>query len=72
MWNLENGKDELVCRAATETQMLRKNVWTPKGKVVGGGGCGVMYWEIGIDIYTLMCIKWMANKKNKYRINIFK
>ena len=22
-----------------------------------GGGGGVMNWEIGIDIYTLMCIK---------------
>ena len=20
-------------------------------------------WEIGIDMYTLMCIKWMTNKK---------
>ena len=27
------------------------------GKVVGGGACGVMNWEIGIDMYTLMCIK---------------
>ena len=25
-----------------------------------------MNWEIGIDMYTLMCIKWMTNKdKNK-------
>ena len=23
----------------------------------GGGGGGVMNWAIGIDIYTLMCIK---------------
>ena len=22
-----------------------------------------MNWEIGIDMYTLMCIKWMTNKK---------
>ena len=29
--------------------------------MVGGGG-GVMNWEIGIDMYTLMCIKWMTNK----------
>ena len=29
----------------------------------GGGGGGVMNWEIGIDMYTLMCIKWMTNKK---------
>ena len=33
------------------------------GKVVGGGGCGVMNWEIGIDMYTLMGIKWITNKK---------
>ena len=33
------------------------------GKAAGGGGCGVMNWEIGIDMYTLMCIKWMTNKK---------
>ena len=28
------------------------------GLRVGGG----MNWEIGIDKYTLMCIKWMTNK----------
>ena len=33
------------------------------GKRQVGGGCGVMNWEIGIDMYTLMCIKWMTNKK---------
>ena len=29
------------------------------GKVAGGGGggSGEMNWEIGIDIYTLVCIK---------------
>ena len=32
-------------------------------KVAGGGGCGVMNWEIRIDMYTLICIKWMTNKK---------
>ena len=28
----------------------------------GGSGGGVN-WEIGIDIYTLICIKWITNKK---------
>ena len=28
----------------------------------GGGGGGVMNWEIGMDIYTLICIKWITNK----------
>ena len=34
----------------------------------GGGGGGVMNWEIGIDIYRLMCIKWMTNKNLLYKI----
>ena len=42
---------------------------TKAGKPWGGGGDGVMNWAIGIDMYTLMCIKPMTNKnllfKNK-------
>ena len=38
---------------------------TKQGKPQRGGGGGVMNWEIGIDMYTLMCIKWMINKKKK-------
>ena len=33
--------------------MERTNVWIPRGKGGGGG----MNWEIGVDIYTLLCIK---------------
>ena len=36
------------------------------GKAVGVGG-GVMNWEIGIDMYTLMCIKLMTNKDLLYK-----
>ena len=32
--------------------MQRTNVWLPSGEEKGG-----MNWEIGIDIYTLLCIK---------------
>ena len=28
-----------------------------KGESGGGGGGGVMNWEIGIDMYILICIK---------------
>ena len=39
-----------------------------------GGGGGVMIWEIRIDIYTLICIKWITNKnllyKKIYKINL--
>ena len=38
------------------------------GKAVGcGGGGGVMNWEIGIDMYTLICIKWITNKNLLYK-----
>ena len=50
--------------------MWRTNVWTPRGEHGGGGGGGggggVMNWEIGIDMYTLMCIKWITNKNLLY------
>ena len=31
------------------------------------GGWGVMNWEIGIDMYTLICIKWVTNKNLLYK-----
>ena len=34
---------------------------------MAGGGGGVMNWEIGIDIYTLICIKWITNKNLLYK-----
>ena len=42
--------------------MQRTNVWTPRGES-GSGGCVcvcVMNWAIGIDIYTLICMKWIT------------
>ena len=40
-----------------------------KGESGGGGSGGGMNWEIGIDIYTLMCIKLMPNKNLQYKKN---
>ena len=38
------------------------------GKVEGGWvGGGVMNLEIGNDIYTLTCIKWITNKNLLYK-----
>ena len=31
------------------------------------GGGGVMNWEIGIDTYTLIYIKWITNKNLLYK-----
>ena len=42
--------------------MKRTNLWLPGWE--GGGG---MNWEIGIDLYTLMCIKLMTNKNLQYK-----
>ena len=38
-----------------------------KGGKQGGGGGGGMNWEIGIDIYTLICIKQITNKNLLFR-----
>ena len=40
---------------------------TKVGKPRGGGGGDVMNWAIGIDMYTLMCIKLMTNKNLLYK-----
>ena len=46
----------------------REQMYGPQGgKVAGGCGGGVMNWAIGIDMYTLMCIKLMTNKILLYK-----
>ena len=41
----------------------REKTYGHQGGQAGDGGGGGMNWAIGIDMYTLMCIKWMTNKK---------
>ena len=48
------------------TDVENKHMDTKGGKPRGGGGGGVLYWAIGIDMYTLMCIKLMTNKNLLY------
>ena len=31
------------------------------------GGSGVISWEIGIDMYTLICIRWITNENLLYK-----
>ena len=40
---------------------------TKGGKPQWGGDGGVLNWTIGIDMYTLMCIKLMTNKNLQYK-----
>ena len=44
-----------------------KHADTKGGKSLGGGDGGVLHWAIGIDVYTLMCIKLMSNKNLLYK-----
>ena len=46
-----------------DTDVENKRMDTKGGKRLGGGGGGVMNWVIGNDMYTLMRIKLMTNKK---------
>jgi len=41
--------------------MWRTNIWTARGERRGG-----MNWEIGIDVYTLLCVKQMTNENLLY------
>ena len=43
---------------AIDSQAQKTNLWSPRGKVGGGG----INWEFGINRYILLSIKEMNNK----------
>ena len=45
-----------------DTDVENKRTDTKGGEPRWGGDGGVLNWAIGIDMYTLMCIKLMTNK----------
>ena len=45
----------------------REQTYGHQGAKAAGAGGGGMNWAIGIDMYTLMCIKGMANKNLLYK-----
>ena len=57
---LKKGINKLIYKTEIELQMQKTNLWLAGGK---GGGIN---WEIGIDIYTLLCIKQLTNKATPY------
>ena len=59
----KNGADEPVCKAERDTDVENKHMDTKGGKQGGGG----MNWEIGIDMYTIICIKQITNKNLLYK-----
>ena len=67
MWNLEKGYRWTGLQGRNwDTDVENKRMDT-KWESGGGGGGGVMNWAIGIDMYTLMCIKFMTNKNLLYK-----
>ena len=44
----------------------REQIYGHQGGKWRGGG-GVMNWETAIDIYSLICIKWVTNKNLLYK-----
>ena len=50
---LKNGTNKPIYKIEIESQMLKTNLWLPRGK----GRAGGVNREIGIGIYTLLCIK---------------
>ena len=60
MWNLRrNVTNELTYKTEGNSQIRELNLW-----VWGmGGGCGVgIVGEFGMDLYTLLYLKWIANR----------
>ena len=65
MWNLEKWYRWTGLQGRNwDTDAENKRMDTKGGSSGGGGG---MNWEIGIDMYTLICIKWITNKNLLYQ-----
>ena len=50
----KNGTDEPIFKVEIEAEMQRTDIWIPRW----AGKAFRMNWEIGIDIYQLLCTKW--------------
>ena len=57
MWDLKNDTNELIYKTEIQSQMQKTNLQLPGGKKGGR-----IKWEIGIDMYTLLCIKQITNE----------
>ena len=63
----KNGTDEQVCKAEIDNTEVENKCMDTKGVKRGGWVGGAMNWEIGIDMYTLICIKQITNKNLLYK-----
>ena len=71
MWNLEKWYRRTSLQGRNRDtdveNRCREQTYGHQGWKVAVGGGGGMNWEIGIDIYTLVCIKWITNKNLLYK-----
>ena len=68
MWNLEKWYRWPGLQGRNRDTDVENKCRDTKGGSGGvGGGGGGMHWEIGIDIYTLICIKQITNKNLLYK-----
>ena len=68
MWNLEKWYRWISLQGRSwDTDVENRHMDTKGGKLRGGGDGCVMNWAIGVDMYTLMCIKLMTNKNLLYK-----
>ena len=69
MWNLEKWYRWTGLQGRNRDTDVENKLMDTKGQKWQGGGGGGMNWEIGIDMYTLICIKWITNKNLLYKKN---
>ena len=65
MWNLEKLYRWTGLQGRNRDTDVENKRMDTKGRKQGGGGG--MNWEIGIDVYTLICIKYITNKNLLYK-----
>ena len=65
-WNLEKWYRWTSLHGRSRDTDVESRCADTRGEGWGEGGGG-MNWEIGIDIYTLICIKWITNKNLLYK-----
>ena len=70
MWSLEKWYRRTGLQGRSwDTDVENKRIDTKGGKLWWGGDGGELNCAIGIDMYTLMCIKLMTNKNLLYKKN---
>ena len=63
MWNfIRNDTNKCIYKIERDTQTQRRNIWLPGGKDEGKG----IVRESGINVYTLIYLKWITSKDLLY------